>query len=116
MYALLASCLSNLKQLAVGIIMYAQDYDEMYTPYAPWAWGTPVVQATAGMPGAVYQTSNGASTGYYVMWMDLVYPYVKNTQIFACPSGQQYQANCLEWVKAGGRGEYLTSNDPAQVT
>src|SRR5207247_1212622 len=28
-----ATCLSNLKQLGMGMLMYAQDYDETYAPY-----------------------------------------------------------------------------------
>ena len=31
-----ASCLSNLKQLSLGVIMYQGDYDEYYTPRCVW--------------------------------------------------------------------------------
>jgi len=60
------SCLSNLKQIGVGLMMYSQDYDEQLPP----AWiGYPNVN----WPGVA-------------RWMDVVQPYVKNTQIFSCPS------------------------------
>jgi prepilin-type N-terminal cleavage/methylation domain-containing protein len=58
------SCLSNLKQVSLALMMYTQDYDEM------------VVQRT--------------SLSYYqnwgVSWRSLIYPYVKNAGVFACPS------------------------------
>lgn len=88
-----SSCASNLKQITLGLIMYAQDYDEKSALYAPWDWGTPVVQTTAGMPGAKYVVSNGAVAGNFMSWMDIIHPYVKNTQIFECPSGVQWNAN-----------------------
>ncbi len=60
-----ASCSSNLKQLALGALMYAQDYDELLMPryYNP---GTP--------PGG----RNWAQ--------HLLQPYVKNLQVIECPS------------------------------
>ena len=57
------SCLSNLKQLTLGILMYAQDYDETM-PYA-----------VIGVMGVQLD---------YVL--DTVSPYTKNTQINLCPS------------------------------
>jgi prepilin-type N-terminal cleavage/methylation domain-containing protein/prepilin-type processing-associated H-X9-DG protein len=57
-----SSCSNNLKQLAVGVAQYTQDFDEAF----PWAWN-PV---------------NGSN----VNWWQIVYPYVKNTQVFSCPS------------------------------
>jgi prepilin-type N-terminal cleavage/methylation domain-containing protein/prepilin-type processing-associated H-X9-DG protein len=56
------SCSSNLKQLALGELMYAQDYDERL----PIRWAvTPA--------GNIYIP-------------DLLYPYIKNAQLFECPS------------------------------
>jgi prepilin-type N-terminal cleavage/methylation domain-containing protein/prepilin-type processing-associated H-X9-DG protein len=55
-----ASCLSNLKQLGLGIMMYTQDYDETY-PYC-------------------YK--------YPLKWPDEIMPYVKSAQVFRCPSGE----------------------------
>ncbi len=36
-----ASCQSNLKQIATGMLMYAQDYDE-HMPYMWWEWHVPL--------------------------------------------------------------------------
>ena len=57
-----ASCLSNLKQLGLGVMMYVQDYDEIYP-----------------------ETITGG--GYY--WKDLLQPYVSNYQVFGCPSSSE---------------------------
>jgi prepilin-type N-terminal cleavage/methylation domain-containing protein/prepilin-type processing-associated H-X9-DG protein len=60
-----ASCQSNLKQIGLGIMQYTQDYDEK-------------------LPGRLigYDTD----TVNYKTWREVVQPYVKSTQIFACPS------------------------------
>jgi len=62
------SCLSNVKQLGLGIMMYCQDYDETYPGYYP-PW--PVIPSPVG---------SGCS------WWEGVYPYVKNYQLYVCPS------------------------------
>lgn len=91
-----ASCMSNLKQIGLGMMMYVQDYDEQYpvgivgdldvnnsTPLSGAAYCT-------GMPCAIFSVSDGHATGGNIMsWMDLLQPYTKSTQIFVCPS-QQY--------------------------
>ena len=70
------SCLSNTKQMGLGVMMYAQDYDEKYLGYAamcPPGAEWPVM----GTPGSLYD---------YQLWPDLIYPYVMNKQLFRCPS------------------------------
>ncbi len=66
------SCLSNVKQLGLGIMMYVQDYDERMPVFEP-AWGV---------------TPSPAITG--CSWWQGVYPYVKNDQIYVCPSRDQW--------------------------
>ncbi len=78
-----SSCLSNTKQIGLAFLSYAQDCDERYPPY----WLN-VLQTNTSAPGALYRTSNGTLVGYYLSWMDFIAPYVKNNQIFRCPSGQ----------------------------
>lgn len=60
------SCASNFKQAALGITMYAQDYDETMVPVE---YGC---------------CSYNPNTGDRV-WPQLVAPYIKNTQIDKCP-------------------------------
>jgi hypothetical protein len=61
------SCLSNLRQIGVGITQYTQDFDET----------VPRVWLGAG---------NGPSTASQYKWMDQILPYVKSEQIFNCPA------------------------------
>lgn len=81
-----ASCLSNLKQIGLGIIMYTQDYDEHFprsiASVGTFHGGPYVPQTQTGWPGFTYKMN-----GYhYVSWMDMIFPYVKSVQIFQCPS------------------------------
>jgi len=85
-----ASCMSNLKQIGLGMIMYVQDYDERY-PLNAWIPSVP--QSDNSMPGAKFTISLPSATpactgGKCVSWMDLIYPYVKSVQVFQCPSAQ----------------------------
>jgi prepilin-type N-terminal cleavage/methylation domain-containing protein/prepilin-type processing-associated H-X9-DG protein len=55
------TCLSNMKQIMLGELMYTQDYDEVHS----WTWGW-------------------APT--WVPWHQQIHPYVKNQQVWKCPS------------------------------
>lgn len=79
-----SSCLSNVKQMCIGILAYSQDYDEMIVPALIGATGVP-----AGGP-----VSNNAGFAGYLNGADLIYPYVKNTQLFYCPSSQAAASYC----------------------
>ncbi|RYX80936.1 DUF1559 domain-containing protein [bacterium] len=60
-----ASCQSNLKQIGLGIMQYTQDYDERY----PMRY--------YGGSGATQEANT---------WRRVIFPYVKSTQLFQCPS------------------------------
>ncbi len=87
------SCLSNLKQIGLGIMQYTQDYDERY-PMSYWWSGssaTGIDCSTGGFSGtpcSKYYTNTGAvgGGGNWVTWMDITYPYIKSNQVFDCPS------------------------------
>src|SRR5438094_5764889 len=70
--ARMTTCLSNLKQIGTGMVMYAQDYDEI-------------------LPGSkVYGTSHPLYPAYnWALWVPILDPYVKNKRVYACPSGPQ---------------------------
>lgn len=76
------SCLSNMNQIGKGMLMYAQDYDEQFPCSGP---GTGVNTATTtNMYGG---TSPGGDWLEIRFWSGMIMPYVKNTQVFFCPSG-----------------------------
>lgn len=62
-----ASCQSNLKQIGLGVLQYTQDYDEKY-------------------PSRYMNYTPANSTTNGVAWREAIQPYVKSTQLFACPS------------------------------
>jgi len=75
-----SSCASNCKQMALGVLQYCQDYDER----TPGCYGDSTVGGCPPLPAGVVSGWGGA--GSWWSWVDMVYPYVKNTQIFYCPS------------------------------
>ncbi|MFO8080819.1 MAG: DUF1559 domain-containing protein [Armatimonadota bacterium] len=65
------SCLSNMKQLGLGMMMYAQDYDERMSRTSHYYYGDIVASGDS----------------YARAWFgDLVQPYVSNRTILECPS------------------------------
>ena len=58
-----AACGSNEKQLALGVLMYTQDYDERIPP-----------------------TAYNQADGSVLLWPDMVNPFVGNAQVRLCPS------------------------------
>jgi len=69
------SCASNLKQLGLGLIQYAQDNDEWYPGLNPGIWGN--------WPHATL--TNFQQFGTYPGWESAIYPYVKSTGVYECP-------------------------------
>lgn len=77
------NCLSNQRQLASGLSLYTQDFDETLPPYSFGA-------GTAGYIG--YLGGDGPR------WADMVFPYVKSRQVFDCPDSRVHLA-----ILSGGR-------------
>jgi len=72
-----SSCSSNVKQMVLGFVQYAQDYDEAFpgagAAFAdPFPWGCWIRKTTGAN---TWDVASGA-----------VYPYMKNGQLFMCPS------------------------------
>ena len=53
------NCLSNCKQIQLGLIMYATDYNQVQAPYV---------------------------NGVLLPWQGIVWPYIRNTQLYLCPT------------------------------
>ena len=61
-----SSCQSNLKQIGLGVLQYAQDYDEK-------------------LPSL--------NTGGSGTWRQIIQPYIKSAQLFKCPSNSSNSQN-----------------------
>ena len=72
------TCISNAKQLALGVLMYAQDYDE-------------------ALPVQENQVPKFWLDTAAANWCRGIMPYAKNRQIYLCPS-----AGKESWPGAGG--------------
>ena len=74
-----SSCLSNVKQLGLAVLQYAQDYDETLNS----CYGAQ--DASVSYRRWYYQGATNPG---------MLFPYIKNSQVFDCPSGKgNYGAN-----------------------
>jgi len=73
------SCLSNVKQISLGLTMYVQDYDERFP-----LWGGQAEDTGNALFGKI-DPDTVALTYHYTGWDKQVAPYIKNRQIFQCP-------------------------------
>ena len=56
-----SACASNCKQIGLGVMMYAEDYDQSYPLYTHYPKHAP-------------------------MWYEMIQPYIKSENVFTCPS------------------------------
>src|SRR5689334_10215936 len=75
------SCESNLKQIGTSFRMYAQDFDEML-PNNPY-----------DSTNSVNCVSETTRTTYRGTVCNTLQPYIKNTNLFTCPSDTQKALN-----------------------
>src|SRR5438552_1157181 len=82
------SCASNMRNLGTAVLMYTQDYDELF-------------------PLAAYATSGFS----FVTWHELTDPYAKNQGIWYCPSSQVKKADAggKATTHFGYNARYLTT-------
>ncbi len=104
------SCLNNVRQLMTGHAMYVQDYDEKcIMRYYD-----------------VEQPPGSDNWGERIEWYEAIMPYVKNQQVFTCPSSPlsswlTYTMNCQREISSQsyhGSGDTLSLADieaPAEV-
>jgi prepilin-type N-terminal cleavage/methylation domain-containing protein/prepilin-type processing-associated H-X9-DG protein len=84
-----SSCLSNLKQLGLGIMQYTQDYDETFP-----------IGFKAGPENDWWEDA----------WPIHVQPYVKSLQVFSCPSDnkgdvdESWQGKAISYASNGNYG------------
>ena len=77
------SCLSNEKQIGLGIMQYVQDYDE--TMPAGYAYGDTVGGTACSVPGGSAAPGAGCDATGIRSYSGMIMPYVKSNQVFVCP-------------------------------
>lgn len=92
------ACLSNIKQIGTGLMMYTQDYDEILPGNSTLGsngvtdprWPDAATAHSAGMGEAFgwMQPYDPANPGTHRIWARDVQPYIKNRQIFRCPQAK----------------------------
>jgi len=74
------ACLSNNKQIGIGLYLYVSDSDDAL-PMANY----PAAPAYMGPPFTQFAFHTGAGVAE-LCWADLIQPYTKNLQLFKCPT------------------------------
>lgn len=99
-----SSCLNNFKQIGLGIMQYSQDYDETLPRFSHGG-------GYNGFTGYGVNGDDGAR------WADMIYPYIKSTQVFDCPSGTKTTAPYNRGaIAAGGPFLDITSYSYGYIT
>ena len=117
------ACLSNMKQIGIGLMMYAQDYDETLAGNHNGlnvAGGAPHnnqgdsgttdgnIPSVRNPLGFMTPESGPTSTGLVLRnWNRDIQPYVKNLQIYVCPDSQPRSAG-----PAGSNNGFRETNNP----
>ena len=92
-----SSCLSNTKQIGLAFLMYTQDYDELF-PLAGgytsngWLWNYWHAFPADWRPD-MCPPDNFRCQSYPNFWANSTLPYMKNMDIWACPSGTPSRLN-----------------------
>ncbi len=74
------ACLNNTKQLSLAFLQYSQDYDD-----------------TLPCPINIIAPVNGIGS-----WCDMVYPYVKNVDVYNCPDAVYKPVYLQAWTPGSG--------------
>ncbi len=91
-----ATCISNLRQLALGTTLYAQEYNDTF----PGVWdGSVGGGRDSGTNGWIFFIGFGRPTVFNAA-LGVLFPYVSATNVFECPSdrvhsGDSYALNAL---------------------
>jgi prepilin-type N-terminal cleavage/methylation domain-containing protein len=95
-----SSCANNLKQLGLAFAQYSQDHDESLCISS--------TAATGGAGGTAF------SSGFE--WPSRISTYVKNRQIFICPSGVRTTATATDALSYWGAGWLFSTTSTGTVS
>jgi prepilin-type N-terminal cleavage/methylation domain-containing protein len=80
------TCLSNVKQLGLGVLMYAQDYDEVLPL---------LVTGVQTNDSSTFWWNGNAPANSQAVWQNQVQPYIKSYGMMVCPENFLTNANPL---------------------
>ena len=72
------SCTSNMKQIGLAALMYADDNEEHINPI------------NYNLGSGSYILPNGTSHTGYMLWHTMIYPYLNSVQVYNCPSNSAF--------------------------
>lgn len=86
-----ASCMNNLKQMGTAMMLYLQDYDNIFPAAISGKWRNTATYSSGAAactdkPCSIYWSHDGVNAGKYVSWRDLLYPYTRIINLYSCPS------------------------------
>ena len=117
------SCMNNLKQLGLGFAQYVSDYDRTYPgagQYQGWTKeGHWVGGSAASSMRSNYPNDDQLTTTVALPEKGGLFPYIKNTQVYVCPSspdgeftGLNYSMNC---AISGIKDSAISNTDVANI-
>ena len=100
-----SACMSNMKQLGLGLMQYTQDYDERLP-------GNEVAQGGFNQPLGWMQPPTAGVPETYRNWARDIMPYVKSRQIYMCAESKPRSQDgapggTTEVPEPGGNTNYL---------
>ncbi len=85
------SCMSNMRQIGLGMMQYLQDNDERYSnnlQCSDTACTTGVLDTDTSKPSGMFRVTADSGNNFYRTWMDAIFPYVKSLQLYVCRSNR----------------------------
>lgn len=113
-----SSCLSNMKQIGLAWLMYSEDYDEVY-PLSR-SVGYPDPDGDDCRHRDPTNSDSNLRGPFKIGWKGETYPYVKNYQLYRCPSNPNNDTICEEGntnfkISYGSNGAYMWGWNPLRV-
>ncbi|HSV73886.1 MAG TPA: prepilin-type N-terminal cleavage/methylation domain-containing protein [Chthonomonadales bacterium] len=75
-----SACLSNSKQMSMGVLMYVVDYDGLFPLTVPGGR-----RAAFVTPADITATTPAAMARRFSYWSNSIQPYVRNWGVYTCP-------------------------------
>lgn len=102
-----AACVNNLRQIAVALSLYQDDFGDWYPPNL---YDGTTTQTDPAMNFMKSLPQWGGASGY-VNWLWLLYPYHKDADIYVCPSAFRKTAGWTYGMTYGFSGLVTTSGN-----